>query len=120
MKFPEQYRWLDAGHGYESNPGDPFGVFAVPAMDAKGRRLNIIASSAYKEYEWDHVSVTIHESSATPTWEEMCLVKDLFWDDNEAVVQFHPPKSAYKNLHQGCLHMWRPLRGFDMPPIECV
>jgi hypothetical protein len=47
----------------------------------------------------------------------MCEIKELFWSDEETVVQFHPRKSEYVNLHQGCLHLWRPLTGeIVLPP----
>lgn len=41
---------------------------------------------------WEHVSVSL--SNRCPTWEEMCMVKDIFWGEDECVIQFHPPKSA--------------------------
>lgn len=59
---------------------------------------------------WDHVSVHMVEDGKveTPTWEEMCVVKDLFWDEEDCVVQYHPPKSEYVNCHPHTLHLWRP------------
>lgn len=70
---------------------------------------------------FDHVSVSIPGSFETPTWEMMCHVKDLFWDDDECVIQYHPPKKDYVNYHKGVLHMWKPL-GVDipMPPKRCI
>ena len=56
---------------------------------------------------WQHVSVSIHGSDNVPSWSVMCQVKDLFWEDTDCVVQFHPPKSSYVNNHPGCLHLWR-------------
>jgi len=44
-----------------------------------------------------------------PTWEEMCFVKSLFWNDEEAVMQLHPPKSQWVNNHPYCLHLWKPM-----------
>lgn len=69
---------------------------------------------------WEHVSVSY--SNRCPTWEEMCRVKDIFWYDNECVVQFHPPKSEYVNNHPCCLHLWRKSAGneFELPPKEFV
>jgi hypothetical protein len=55
---------------------------------------------------WEHVSVS-HESY-TPTWEEMCEVKGMFWDPDDCVLQYHPPRSDYVNTHPFCLHLWRP------------
>lgn len=39
----------------------------------------------------------------------MCWVKGKFWDPEAAVVQYHPPASAYLNCHPYCLHLWRPI-----------
>ena len=68
---------------------------------------------------WEHVSVSFKDR--TPTWEEMCRVKDTFWNDNECVVQFHPPKSEYVNVHQYCLHLWKKSGSeFETPPKAFV
>ena len=68
---------------------------------------------------WEHVSVSYRRR--TPTWDEMCKVKDMFWNDDETVVQFHPKKSEYKNLHPYCLHLWRKCgEDFELPPREYV
>ena len=56
---------------------------------------------------WQHVSVSIEGKSKPPYWETMCAVKDLLWEAEDCVVQFHPPKSQYVNHHPGCLHLWR-------------
>jgi len=53
----------------------------------------------------EHVSVSL--ARRCPTWDEMCMIKDIFWNDDECVIQFHPPKSQYVNVHPYCLHMWR-------------
>ena len=57
---------------------------------------------------WEHVSVSPLNGSM-PTWEDMCLIKDMFWKDDECVVQYHPPKSEYVNNMPNCLHLWRPI-----------
>ena len=58
---------------------------------------------------WEHVSVAPYKRSHTPTWDEMCRLKDMFFHDDEVVVQFHPAKSEYVNNMPNCLHLWRPL-----------
>ena len=64
---------------------------------------------------WDHVSVSY--SKRTPTWDEMCRVKETFFNDDETVVQYHPKKSEYKNVHEHCLHLWRKQgTEFELPP----
>lgn len=44
----------------------------------------------------------------------MCWLKDQFWDEEECVVQFHPPRSDYVNNHPFVLHLWKPL-AVEMP-----
>ena len=109
MLFPGQYRVPNAARGlYCSEPGDHFGVFLIPGRVACGRSLWIIACDGL-ETGWEHVSVSVHDQpTRTPSWAEMCAVKDLFWTSDECVVQYHPPKSDYVNNHPGCLHLWRP------------
>lgn len=58
---------------------------------------------------WRHVSVSIHGSNLPPSWSIMSQVKDLFWEPEDWVVQFHPAHSEYINNHPGCLHLWQPL-----------
>lgn len=68
----------------------------------KHRLIKVIASDGAG---WDHVSVSLKHRC--PTWPEMCFIKDLFFDPEETVIQFHPPKSNYKNFHVYTLHLWR-------------
>jgi hypothetical protein len=74
------------------------------------RTLKIIASWGGG---WDHVSVSTWTKNC-PTWKEMCFVKDLFWNDNEVVVQYHPAKKDYINNCDNCLHLWKP-QSFELP-----
>lgn len=54
-------------------------------------------------------------------WGEMVYVKELFWDDTELVVQFHPPKSVYVNANEHVLHLWKNTRvEIPLPPQKCV
>jgi hypothetical protein len=93
------------GTQYESHPGNHFGCFEL-RMNNGGEVLRIIASESHPIVPWDHVSVSTH--TRVPTWEEMCFVKELFFEDDEAVMQLHPPKKDYVNHHPHCLHLWRP------------
>lgn len=90
-------------------------VSANPPLGQE-RKLSIIFSC---NEGWEHVSVSL--PNRCPTWAEMCLVKELFWEDDEAVMQLHPPKADYVNCHPYCLHLWRPLVGqIPLPPKELV
>lgn len=67
---------------------------------------------------WEHVSVC--PKGRTPTWDEMCMVKEMFWGDDEAVIQIHPPKVDYVNNMANCLHLWKPIEKYTgklpLPP----
>lgn len=66
-----------------------------------------------------HVSVSLPRRC--PTWDEMCLIKDIFWDEEECVVQFHPPRSQYVDTHPYCLHLWKKIgETYETPPKEFV
>lgn len=113
MKFPEKYRCKDP-LGREHKAGDQYGAFFIKRLGCKD--LFIIANSGN---DWDHVSVSCRGS--VPTWEDMCFVKSLFWDEDETVVQFHPRKSEYVNFANNCLHLWKFNDGdFPTPPSWMV
>jgi hypothetical protein len=56
---------------------------------------------------WEHVSVAPRKKHIMPSWEDMCFVKNLFWNEDEAVIQIHPEKSEYVSNVPNCLHLWR-------------
>lgn len=58
---------------------------------------------------WEHVSVSPKHKYKIPTWDDMCVLKDIFFDDEEEVYQIHPKKSEYVNLSENCLHLWKPI-----------
>ncbi|MBO6303945.1 MAG: hypothetical protein J6M62_02570 [Selenomonadaceae bacterium] len=84
-----------------------------------GKRAFTFVCSIDKEpdgYEWEHVSVWIFkEYKKTPTWEEMCAVKKIFWYDDEEVHQIHPSEKEYFRGFRkvpNVLHLWRPVGGW--------
>jgi hypothetical protein len=86
-----------------------------------GATLKVIASDGTDKISdhWEHVSVSVNGVARCPSWAEMCFVKDLFWNDDEVVIQFHPAKKDYVNFHPYCLHLWRnrlPSRQTKTPP----
>lgn len=56
---------------------------------------------------WEHVSISPFKHSYMPSWEDMCNLKDVFFRDDEAVIEMHPPKNEYVNNMGNCLHLWR-------------
>lgn len=107
MKFSpklEQYR-ISTGL-FATFPNEPMGAFMISGP--YHRTLNVIASAGDDDLgvPWEHVSVSTR--GRCPNWEEMCFIKDLFWDEEEMVMQVHPPKSEWINNHKFCLHLWKP------------
>lgn len=96
MKVPESCR-IRIGRFKSSEADGNNGFFTFG-------KLQIIASDGEG---WEHVSVS--RNDRCPTWEEMCEVKDLFWKEEDCVIQFHPPKNEYINNHPYCLHLWKPI-----------
>lgn len=102
----EQYRQVHPTLG-SSPAGKNYGFF-------EKYPLRIISSGDDMD-GWEHVSVSC--ANRCPTWDEMEEVKQLFWGDQETVIQFHPKKSEYVNIHPHCLHLWK-MKGadYDLPP----
>ena len=67
---------------------------------------------------WEHVSFS--HAKRTPTWEEMCMIKDIFWRDDECVVQYHPPKREYVNVFPHCLHLWKKIGAEFETPMKIL
>ena len=67
-----------------------------------GKNLNFIVSY---QMGWEHLSVSM--PSKTPSWDQMCRMKDIFWNKDEACVEYHPKEEDYVNMHQHCLHIWK-------------
>jgi hypothetical protein len=81
----------------------PDGFAGFIMMPNEKRLLAFIASWGGG---WDHVSVSY--THRCPTWEEMQRVKEMFYADDEVVVQYHPASDQYVNNHPYCLHLWKP------------
>lgn len=88
---------------------DSFGItgsWYIPLPS--GAKAFVVSSEGMNQYPWEHVSVSILKQDRCSTWEEMCYIKSLFWNEDEAVVQIHPAKKDYVDNHKYCLHLWRP------------
>lgn len=109
---PESLRLKTGPFGSTTDCGNN-GAFRIPSRPGH-TPFTVIASD---QMGWEHVSASLPHRC--PTWEEMCKVKALFWDDEDCVMQLHPPKSEWISNHPYCLHLWRPIHGcmaIPMPP----
>lgn len=107
FKVPEKFRITKGPMGSNESFGNN-GAFWVKTKKCV---FTVIASD---QAGWEHVSVSL--PTRCPTWEEMCFIKNLFWDEEDCVVQFHPSKKDYVNNHPYCLHLWRPTEGMMPTP----
>lgn len=104
FKVPEANRVRHGRFGSSAEAHGNNGLFVLPPLNPLSKMpMRVIASD---ELGWEHVSVSLQ--SRCPTWDEMCHVKALFWDDEDCVMQLHPPKSRWISNHRYCLHLWRP------------
>lgn len=92
-------------------------------MNHKDGRVIYMIVDDGKQSGWEHVSVSCmrkHRGKIVPQmpdWDLMCMVKDLFWEDTETVVQFHDPKSEQSKENMFCLHLWKCIRQeYVLPP----
>lgn len=110
---------------YASKPGDHFGAFVLSEKDSSRKTIIIVDDGL--ETGWEHVSVSVVEvyrgkpQNVMPGWELMCHVKDIFWDKDETVIQFHPKETEYVNNHLACLHLWKRVdQDHELPPSLLV
>lgn len=117
---PEDFRISKKEHpflGSDSTYGNN-GAFKIPISSVAS--YFIISSDGEG---WEHVSVHVNDCgrNRTPTWNEMCEVKSLFWDESDCVIQYHPSKAEYVNNHEHTLHLWRPVtKQIPIPPSYMV
>ena len=105
------------GHSRVKVHRNSLGFDAVDVHLRGGRVVLCLFSD--DEEGWEHVSVSpkgskYEKDQPTPTWDEMCQVKAIFWGPTEMVVQIHPQESEYLHGIGGdtnILHMWRPKNG---------
>jgi len=91
------------------------GAFEIPFES----NILCVISDDGLESKWEHVSVSL--KNRCPNWREMCFIKDLFWNEEEIVIQYHPPKSKYINNHPNVLHLWKQIgKEIELPPSILV
>lgn len=101
FKVIEKFRLKDAGNFSSTEANGNNGAFQVRGLKIKGSLCCIISDGE----GWEHVSVS--RPDRCPTWDEMCFIKNLFWGEDDLVIQYHPVKGDYINCHPYCLHLWR-------------
>lgn len=50
-----------------------------------------------------------------------CVISKAVFNDDEVVIQIHPRERDYVNIHNNCLHLWRPIdKELPLPPLNFV
>jgi hypothetical protein len=118
--FPDAEKYRTQIPGFPTTKeGDNYGFFIMVQPTIQVRCM----VSPGEESGWDHVSVSVKWQNPNgkiedklPPWEMMQLVKRLFWEDEDCVIQFHPPESEYVNRAQ-VLHLWKKVGpNWETPP----
>lgn len=117
FKTPDEFRVTTGRLGSSKQVHGNNGMFIIKNPNPVSTlNLRVLASDGEG---WEHVSVST--PSRCPTWLEMCFIKSLFWDDEDGVMQVHPPKSQWISNHPYCLHIWRPIdQEIPKPPSWMV
>ena len=105
LRLPKKYRLIGANG------------FAVPHQD------HVLLCSGVIQSGWEHVVVeaVTKDGTGLPSWDDMCFIKDLFWEPEDVVIQIHPKRSEYVNDNPYALHLWRHVtETFLTPPMEIV
>lgn len=91
----------------------PFVLQIVPGtfgseVSVNGKKGTVVVG--FDEAGYEHVSFSAFNQK-NPSWDDMCVLKDMFWEAEEEVYQIMPKKSEYVNIKKNCLHLWRPKNG---------
>lgn len=104
---------------------DGFGGSIFPIEYKKGKTKVITDNDKVLNFifsfgcGFEHLSVSTQIK--TPTWEQMCKMKDIFWRDDEVCMQLHPTKEEYVDNMAYCLHIWKPIdKEIPTPPSIMV
>lgn len=104
---------------------DGFGgtVYKITYKNGKPKVSNKYEDNLNFIFSWgcgfEHLSVST--PVRTPTWEQMCFMKDIFWRDDEVCMQLHPKKEDYVDNMPYCLHIWKPInKEIPTPPSIMV
>ena len=114
FKVPNKYRIRKGALRSTDNRGNN-GAFHIQIDN------ETYTAIAAQDMGWEHVSVSRQVkpgvNRSIPEWDIMCQIKDLFWGDQDWVLQYHPAKTDYINIHPWVLHLWRPMdEPFPTPP----
>lgn len=96
-------------------PASHAGAFSVQSKQ-DGGYMHVIATSGEG---WDHISVS--RADRVPDYYEMKYIAELFLKSGEVAMQLYVPSKDHVNIHNNCLHWFRPTKKeIPLPPKEFV
>lgn len=72
-----------------------------------GKEKVRVAAVCNKDEGWEHVLYGHDEIERLPEWPEMVELKEMFWENNDIVIQVHPRRQDYVNDVPNVLHLWK-------------
>lgn len=91
------------------------GMFLIPHQKYAKDRFQVTCSDGMG---WEVVSFTYYKKNKTPTWDDSCYIKDLFWEEEEAVMQLHRPASLRVSERKFVIALMRPIEvEIPQPPV---
>lgn len=93
-----------------SEPESKVGTFVLPTRWGTLLECHLHAPPGAP---WERVGVLTKKKRGgyrEPSWDEMKLVKAVFFRDDETVLQFHPPEDEKLKLPYPILFLWRPTK----------
>lgn len=85
-----------------------YGFKVIESDDSGGMGIMRMAPFDKTSIVWTFIDrhVSVSPRNHTPSWIDMCIIKDLFYNEEDEVWQCHPKKSEYVNINKNCLHLW--------------
>lgn len=69
---------------------------------------------------WNHVSVSPFKLRIMPTYDDLIMIKNICWNEDEDVIHVFPKKSEYVNNVENCLHLWEAYYTPMVLPPSCL
>lgn len=67
---------------------------------------------------WVHASAS--KKNQLPSWQDLKIVKDLFFGPERLVVQILAPKAEWVNFHETTLHLWHCIDEPQIVPMAAI
>ena len=69
---------------------------------------------------WNHASVSPFKLRIMPTYDDLIMIKNICWNEDEDVIHVFPKKSEHVNNVENCLHLWEAYYTPMVLPPSCL